>query len=180
MKYFILSDIHGSAYYFEKAMVQYDLHQCDQLILLGDLLYHGPRNQLPYGYDVKKLVQILNERKKDILAIKGNCDAEVDEMVLSFPLKKSAILNWDNRKVYMTHGHHLNEETFDFLPENSLVLSGHTHVSGFKKEQGLYFFNPGSISLPKENTANSFAIYEANHLFLYDVTGKILNSFLLQ
>lgn len=179
MKYFILSDIHGSAYYFKKAMIQFDALHCDKLLLLGDLLYHGPRNDLPHGFDVKTLVNLFNERKEQILAIQGNCDAEVDQMVLSFPLNKELIIKENKRTLYLTHGHHLKEIDFSNLSKNSLILYGHTHIPTFYMKEDLYYFNPGSISLPKENNKHTFGIYEENHLYLYDEDGNLLHQYTL-
>lgn len=178
MKYFIISDIHGSSYYFEKAMKFYDSFKCVKLLILGDLLYHGPRNDLPYGHDVKKLVKLLNERKDLIIAIKGNCDAEVDQMVLDFQIEDNMYLTINGRNVYLTHGHH--DDIKQKFKKGTLVLSGHTHVYKFSYENGVYYFNPGSISLPKQNQEHTFAILENDEITLYDIKGNILNTYKLE
>lgn len=175
MKYFILSDIHGSSYYFSKAMEQYDKMKADKLIILGDLLYHGPRNDLPYGHDVKKLVNLLNERKDDIIAIKGNCDAEVDQMVLNFTLHDNVLLKIGDKTLYLTHGHHLKD--IHGLEKDTIILYGHTHVPRCEKVDDFYYVNPGSISLPKEDSKHSFLVYEDNIFYLYDLDGNLLNSY---
>lgn len=180
MKYFILSDIHGSSFYFEKAMNLYDNKKCDKLLILGDLLYHGPRNSLPYGHDVKKLIALLNERKQDILCVKGNCDAEVDQMVLEFPINENAMLNNGFIDVFMTHGHKINPDNPICLKKNTLVLYGHTHIRDFKIVDGVYYFNPGSLSLPKNNQINTFAILEDNKIVVYDLDGNTLEKYTLE
>lgn len=177
MKYLILSDIHGSSYYFEKALEYYDAHHCDKMLILGDLLYHGPRNNLPFGHDVKKLVNLLNDRKKDIVAVKGNCEAEVDQMVLEFPILDCVLLNINNKDVYLTHGHKINPSSPVALKEKSLVLYGHTHVHKFEMVDGVYYFNPGSVSLPKNNQQNTFAVLENNVLSLMDIEGNLIEKY---
>ncbi len=177
MKYLILSDIHGSSYFFEKAMLQYKKNNCDKILLLGDLLYHGPRNNLPYGHDVKKLIDLLNSYKNDIICVKGNCDSEVDQMVLEFNINESAYVNNNNLDVYLTHGHKYNPSMPMNVKKGSLVLYGHTHIHNFEIVDEVYYFNPGSLSLPKNNQVNSFAILEDNELSLFDIDGNLLNKY---
>lgn len=177
MKYFVISDIHGSYYYFEKAMKQYDLLKCDKLLILGDMLYHGPRNDLPYGHDVKKLIQALNLRSKEIIAVKGNCEAEVDQMVLNFPINDFASVHFLNHDLYLTHGHHINPEHPIPLNKGSVVLYGHTHIYDYKVVDDVIYFNPGSISLPKNNTLHSFATIDEEGIVLYDEDGKMISTY---
>ncbi len=177
MKFLILSDIHGSSYYFHKVLEFYKLFKCDKMLILGDLLYHGPRNNLPYGHDVKQLVELLNSFKDNIICVKGNCDAEVDEMVLDFPLYKEFKLHDNNRDIYLLHGHKLNFEELLPFKKNSLVLFGHTHIHDFFISKGVYYFNPGSLSLPKNKQKNSFAILDDDVIFLYDIEGNIIEKY---
>ncbi len=180
MKYFIISDIHGSKYYFEKALKQYDLFHCDKMLILGDLLYHGPRNDLPNGYDVKNLFALLNSRKDDIIAVQGNCDSEVDQLVLDFPLHKEVRMKLFNREVLLTHGHKINPDNLDhLLKKGDLVLYGHKHIHKFENIEGVYYFNPGSISLPRNNQAHSFAIFEEDTISLYDEEGTLIEKYIL-
>ena len=130
-------------------------------MVLGDILYHGPRNNIPENYEPKEVIQLLNDRKDKILAVRGNCDGEVDQMVLNFPITSDYLmLPFDEYKIFMTHGHLYKE--FLWMNENDVVLSGHTHIPVAKKEDGIIFLNPGSISIPKMNHVPSFAILE-NH-----------------
>ncbi len=174
MKYFIVSDIHGSSYYFKQALKFYDEFDCDYLIILGDLLYHGPRNDLPEGFNVKELVKLLNERKKFIICVKGNCDSEVDQMVLEFPINDMVMLNCFNKNILMTHGHKYSVEN-PFKIKSDIVLYGHFHIPDYRKIENTIYFNPGSISLPKKNSPHSFAIMDEEGIKLYSCDGELLN-----
>ena len=111
MKWMIASDIHGSAAYLEKLLEAYKQEKADRMLLLGDLLYHGPRNDLPEGYQPKRVIELLNGMKDDILCVRGNCEAEVDQMVLEFPvMAEYAILTAGTRMIFATHGHIFNEK----------------------------------------------------------------------
>lgn len=173
MKYLIISDIHGSYYYLNKVLKIFDENKCDKIIILGDILYHGPRNDLPKEYNPKKVISLLNELSNKIIAIKGNCDAEVDEMVLSFKLNQDYILN-DSLNIYLTHGHHLNFNSQDNFSGIDIVLYGHTHVHKIEKRNNTMYINPGSISLAKEDLINSFAIMENNTINIYDFNMNVL------
>lgn len=160
MKLIIASDIHGSAYWCRKLMELTQQEQPDKLILLGDLLYHGPRNDLPEEYDPKQVIPMLNSCKDKILAVRGNCEAEVDQMVLSFPcLADFAQLYADGKTFYLTHGHHASPDQLPPLPQGSVFLSGHTHVKLDLVSQGVRCLNPGSVSIPKDGS-HSCLIYE--------------------
>lgn len=178
MKYYIVSDIHGSSKNIKKVLEYFD-QDGDYLLVLGDILYHGPRNDVPENYEPKKVIQLLNERKDKILAVRGNCDGEVDQMVLNFPITSDYLmLPFDEYKIFMTHGHLYRE--FLWMNENDVVLSGHTHIPVANKEDGIIFLNPGSISIPKMNHVPSFAILE-NHIFtIYDLDKNIMLSYKLR
>lgn len=158
MKYLIFSDIHGSSYYMEKVLNAFEKEKCDKLICLGDLLYHGPRNDLPHGHNPKEVVRMINNYKDKIVMVKGNCEAEVDQMVLDFPIFDFSSIS-DN-SILLTHGHHINPENPIDVTKGSIVFYGHTHVSKSEVVNGVYYINPGSVSLPKLNTKHSFVILE--------------------
>ena len=165
MKLMFASDIHGSAYYAERLRESYFQEKADKLILLGDLLYHGPRNDLPKEYAPKRVIEILNGMKSELLCVRGNCDTEVDQMVLEFPiLADYAILYLDGKMVYMTHGHHQNPQNPPMLKDGDILMNGHTHVSAQEWIQtdfgGFTYLNPGSVSIPKNGTGHSYMISE--------------------
>ena len=167
MKLFIASDIHGSAFFCEQMLKAFDREKADRLVLLGDLLYHGPRNDLPKGYDPKKVCQMLNSYADAIFAIRGNCDSEVDAMVLNFPIMADYTLAFDGDKtLFFTHGHIYSPEKLPPLKENTFFLSGHTHVPICKAVNGVTCLNPGSVSIPKENSSCGYIIYE-NGVFVH-------------
>ena len=129
MKWFIASDIHGSAYYCRRMLERYKKENADRLLLLGDVLYHGPRNDLPNGYAPKEVIEMLNAMKDDILCVRGNCEAEVDQMVLKFPvLADYAIIDLGDSLIYATHGHIYNENNLPPLKRGDVLLHGHTHI----------------------------------------------------
>ena len=161
-KWMIASDLHGD-YDCAKALSErYVASGAERLILLGDLLYHGPRNDLPEGYAPKKVIALLNEMKKEILAVRGNCDTEVDQMVLEFPiLADYAYLSVDGLSVFATHGHTHHLKNLPPLKAGEILLHGHTHVPAAERfgENNLYL-NPGSTSIPKEGSPKSYLLYE--------------------
>lgn len=172
MKFLIASDIHGSAYWAERLMSAIEEEQPDRVILLGDLLYHGPRNDLPRDYAPKRVILLLNDLAKSgrVIAVRGNCEAEVDQMVLDFPcLADSAlVMDSDGRELFCTHGHvfgagmHNSVDNAPVLPAGSALVYGHTHIKVNEESQkhpGLWLFNPGSVSIPKDGT-HSYGIYE--------------------
>ena len=153
MKLIIASDIHGSAYWCGKLMELVEKENPDKLILLGDLLYHGPRNDLPKEYAPKQVIPMLSKYKDIILAVRGNCEAEVDQMVLPFPcLADFSQLYVDGKLLYLTHGHHHNPDNLPPLTEGSVFLYGHTHVKLDEMRNGIRCMNPGSISIPKDGS----------------------------
>lgn len=171
MKYLIISDIHGSLYYLKKALNIYKKSHADKIIILGDILYHGPRNNLPKGYAPKEVAILLNSYKKDIICIQGNCDAEVDQMVLDFPLKKKRIIE-DDLKILLTHGHKINPDKPLKNFDGDVVLFGHTHIHEITKVDNVTYINPGSISIPKGDGVASLSILEGRNITIYDLSFK--------
>ena len=160
MKLVIASDIHGSAYWCSKLCQLVEAEKPDRLILLGDLLYHGPRNDLPRDYAPKQVIPMLSQYKDIILAVRGNCEAEVDQMVLPFPcMADFSQLYADGVTLYLTHGHHHNPGNLPPLPEGTVFLSGHTHVKIDEIHSGIRCLNPGSVSIPKDGS-HSCLIFE--------------------
>lgn len=161
MKLLFASDIHGSAKYAAKLAELCAKEKADKLILLGDLLYHGPRNDLPEEYAPKKVIEILNDMRTQILAVRGNCDAEVDQMVLQFPIMADYMALWlENRMIFVTHGHLFNEENLPNFNRGDVLIHGHTHLRVAADRGDYFFLNPGSISLPKGDGVHSYMVYE--------------------
>ena len=178
-KLFIASDIHGDAECTRQLLCRFDEEEADLCVLLGDLLYHGPRNDLPQGYAPKEVIVLLNDRAEKILAVRGNCESEVDQMVLGFPvLAEYAVIFVDGRRFYLTHGHRYNTETPLPMSAGDIMLCGHTHIPAVTAvgRENLYL-NPGSVSIPKEESPKSYMIYE-NGVFLWKKleTGEIYRS----
>ncbi len=174
MKLMIASDIHGSALYCQKLLDAYKSEKADKLLLLGDLLYHGPRNDLPDGYAPKKVIALLNEVKNELLCVRGNCEAEVDQMVLEFPvLADYCFLNIDGRNIFATHGHHNSFDSLPPLRSGDIFLQGHTHVPKCLEKDGILCMNPGSVSIPKENSPHGYMLYEADRFVWKTLDGDI-------
>lgn len=174
MKWMIASDLHGSAYYCEKLLAAFNAEQADRMLLLGDLLYHGPRNDLPRDYDPRAVTALLNGCKERLLCVRGNCDAEVDQMVLHFPiLSDSALLVLDGLTIHATHGHIHGPDTPPPLRQGDILLCGHFHVP-VRRDCGRYtYLNPGSATLPKENSPHSCMVLEGGQFTWLDVvTGQ--------
>ena len=173
MKYLVVSDIHGSSFYANKIREIFDKEKLDNLILLGDLYYHGPRNPLTREYDPMEVSNIFNSIKDKILCVRGNCDAEVDQMISEFEIQDSVELNINNKKFFFTHGHKYN---IDNIPEGvDVLIYGHFHTGFIKEKDGVIVVNAGSISLPKENTANSYLVIDDKEIRLFDVDGNIID-----
>lgn len=171
MKWMIASDIHGSAYWCEKLLADFDREGADRLILLGDILYHGPRNALPRDYDPKAVSAMLNGRREKLLAVRGNCDAEIDQMILSFPIMADyALLPVGERLMFITHGHLFNTDSLPPLSKGDILLNGHFHVPACKENEGFVYLNPGSVSIPKEDSPNSYIIME-DGIFVWKAVG---------
>lgn len=174
MKWMIASDIHGSAFYCRKLLEAFDREGADQLLLLGDILYHGPRNDLPKEYAPKAVITMLNAIKENLLCVRGNCDTEVDQMVLDFPvLADYAVLYIENRVFYATHGHVYNSDNPPPFCKGDILLSGHTHVPVCFEKNGITYMNPGSVSIPKENSVNGYMTVENGVAEWKDLDGEI-------
>ena len=174
MKLMIASDIHGSAYYCKKLLEAFEREGAEKLLLLGDILYHGPRNDLPRDYAPKEVISLLNPLKDKLLCVRGNCDTEVDQMVLDFPvLADYAVLFLDGKAVYATHGHNYNEEKLPPLSDGDILLCGHTHVPKCTDHARFTYMNPGSVSIPKECSPNGYMTYENGEFLWKDLDGKV-------
>ena len=173
MKWMIASDIHGSAYYCRQMLEAFRREQADRLLLLGDLLYHGPRNDLPREYAPKEVIAMLNDRASDLLCVRGNCEAEVDQMVLDFPVMADyALLNLGERLVFVTHGHLFNEQQLPPLKKGDILLHGHTHIPACREmANGAMYLNPGSVSLPKEDSWHGYMTLEDGVFLWKDMDG---------
>ena len=167
MKWMIASDIHGSAHYCRQLLAALERERADRLLLLGDLLYHGPRNDLPQGYDPKEVIALLSSVKNQVFCVRGNCEAEVDQMVLPFPvLADYCLLEQKGHVIFATHGHHYNLETPPLLQPGDVLLHGHTHIPAKDNSLGFWYLNPGSVAIPKENSPHSYMTLE-DGLFLW-------------
>lgn len=167
MKIMIASDIHGSAYYCKKMFEAFERESADRLVLLGDILYHGPRNDLPRDYDPKEVIKMLNAAADRLLCVRGNCDTEVDQMVLNFPiLADYAVIYIGDRMMYMSHGHKFGADNPPPLSRGDILMCGHTHVPKISEQDGYTYLNPGSVSIPKEDSAHSYMTFE-NNMFLW-------------
>ena len=174
MKYLIASDIHGCAPWCEKLLEAFDREKADRLVLLGDLLYHGPRNGVPDGYDPMRVAELLNARKNVILTVRGNCDADIDQMVLQFPMMADyALLEAGSRLVFATHGHLFNLDRLPPLCEGDILLHGHTHVPACIGKEGIRYLNPGSVSLPKEDSPRGYMTLEGNRFTWKKLDGEV-------
>ena len=173
MKILVVSDIHGSMYYASQIPEIMKRENAEKLILLGDLYYHGPRNPLPKDYNPMEVSKLLNSMKEKILCTKGNCDAEVDEMISEFKMQQNIELTIGGRKYFFTHGHKYN---IDNIPENiDVLVYGHYHTGFIKEKDGIICVNSGSISLPKENTAHSYLVIDESKIELTDIDGKVIS-----
>lgn len=176
MKLLIASDIHGDLDSAKAVLAAYEREGADKLLLLGDLLYHGPRNDLPTTYNPKAVIELLNNNKDKILAVRGNCDTEVDQMVLTFPiLADYAYLSLDGLSVFATHGHHHNTATPPPLRRGEILLHGHTHVlCATPFGDGNWYINPGSAALPKEGNPRTYAVYENRAFTVKTLDGAVV------
>ena len=171
MKILICSDIHGDLEAARSVADFFESENCDKILILGDILYHGPRNDLPAGYAPKSVINLLNKYKEKIIAVRGNCDAEVDQMVLDFPIMADyAILDLDGIRVFATHGHKFNMSCPPPLACGDILLHGHTHVyANTEFGNNNLYLNPGSVSIPKENNPKTLMVYEGGIFTLYDL-----------
>ena len=178
MKLMIASDIHGDADTAARLIEAYKDSGAEKLLILGDILYHGPRNDLPAGYAPKKLIELLNPIADELICVRGNCDTEVDQMVLNFPiLADYAILCLDGLTVYATHGHKYNPTTPPPMKKGEILLTGHTHIpAAVSFGNGNFYINPGSVTIPKENSEKSYILYENREFVFYSLDGAVYDS----
>ncbi len=178
MKIMIASDIHGSDFYCEKMIEAFIREGAEKLLILGDILYHGPRNDLPKGYAPKSVIERLNSIKEKILAVRGNCDTEVDQMVLSFPiLADYCILYVGGKMIYATHGHNFNCENLPPLQNGDILLHGHTHVPKCEDKGEFIYMNPGSVSIPKEKSEHGYMILTETDATWKTLSGEIYKEY---
>ncbi len=174
MKYFVASDIHGSVYYAKKVLELFEKEEADELILLGDLYYHGPRNPLPKDYLPMEVASLLCNFNKPLHVIKGNCDAEVDEMISNFKFNDHIKLDINNKRFYFTHGH---KENIDNIPTNvDVLIYGHFHTCYIKEKNNVICINAGSITLPKNNTPHSYLVIEDGEIKIKDIEENLIDS----
>ncbi len=179
MKILVLSDVHGNALTLQKALDSFE-KSCDLIVMCGDYLNHGPRNPLTEGWEPKKVVEILKARKNKIIAVRGNCDAEVDEMLLTFPMMASyANVVAEGTRIFAHHGHlYTKEQLVELVPSGSVIVSGHTHVTVLEESGGFVWFNPGSITLPKCDDGQTCGIIEiegkSKTISLCAIDGRVL------
>ena len=177
MRYLIASDIHGSLPAAEALIARFHKEDADRILLLGDLLYHGPRNPLPEGYAPADVAKLLNEHADRIIAVRGNCDAEVDVVQMPFKMPDEAWLDVDGHKIFACHGHHLPDRPpIPQLPAGTIVLRGHTHIPRGETIDGISFWNPGSLSLPKGGFPKSYGIYQNGIFQVLDKKGNVILS----
>ena len=180
MKWLIASDIHGSAFYCEELLKAVEREKADKILLLGDILYHGPRNDLPRDYAPKQVIEKLNAISDKILCVRGNCDTEVDQMVLNFPiLADYAVLTFENRLIYVTHGHNFNNQNLPPLKSEDILLHGHTHIPVYESYSTHTYINPGSVSIPKEGSAHSYMTFEDGLFVWKTLSGEIYKEYKL-
>lgn len=178
MKLMFVSDIHGSAYYCRRVRDIWQEEMPQRLVLLGDLLYHGPRNDLPKEYAPKECIDILNGLKSEIIAVRGNCEAEVDQMVLQFDcLADHMLMYLEDREIFITHGHIYSSSNPPHLKQGSILIHGHTHIPAMQDMGGFYYINPGSVSIPKNNSSHNYMIYEDGVFTIKDIDGRELMSY---
>ena len=170
MKLLIATDVHGSAYWAERIVEEFKRNYCDQLILLGDVYYHGPRNPFPKDYAPMKVAEIFNAIADKIVAIKGNCDSEVDEMISDFPFVTKKIIPWCGHKLFLTHGHVYNKDNLPDLSKDDVLFYGHFHKNELEFVNGVLCVNVSSASLPKDRP--SFCIVDEDGVALYALNEK--------
>lgn len=180
MKWMIASDIHGSAKFCRRMLEAFEKEGADRLLLLGDLLYHGPRNDLPEEYAPKQVIQMLNAQKDKLFCVRGNCEAEVDQMVLQFPvLADYMLLEVQGRMLYATHGHRAGEQAPPPLAPGSILLCGHTHVPACNHHGDFVYLNPGSVSIPKEDSPHGYMTLEESKFLWKTLDGQVWKEYTL-
>jgi len=180
MKIMIASDIHGSAKYLDMLLDCYRSEKPDKFVLLGDILYHGPRNDLPEGYNPKEVISKLNAIRENILCVRGNCDTEVDQMVLEFPiLADYAFFYYEETMIFITHGHQYNTDNPPMLKKGDVLLHGHTHIPVHKVFGHNIYINPGSVSIPKEDSPHGYMVFTDGEFIWKDLEQKEYDRFKL-
>lgn len=175
MKLFFISDIHGSLHYLKVAMECYRKEKADYIVLLGDSLYHGPRNPLPRDYNPQEVSSLLNQQSDKLISVRGNCDSEVDQMLIKYPMMSDySFILYNGRRIFLTHGHLYNPDSLPDLQPGDIFAFGHIHIPIAEKQGDIYIINPGSISLPKENNPNSYGVLENNWFRIKSINGDIL------
>lgn len=180
MKLLIASDIHGDADCCRATLDAAEREGAEKILILGDILYHGPRNDLPNGYAPKKVIEMLNNSADKLLCVRGNCDAEVDQMVLSFPILSDVAFVYDSDKkltLFMSHGHKYSPDNLPPLSGKTIFLYGHTHLLGKTEVNGIPCINPGSVSLPKGGNPKSYAVYENGKITIKSFDGIVLSEY---
>ncbi len=179
MKILIASDIHGSAKYCKMLLSALENEKADKMLILGDILYHGPRNDLPENYAPKEIIAMLNPLKEKLLCVRGNCDTEVDQMVLDFPiLADYAVIPVKDKILYATHGHKFSPQNPPPLAIGDILINGHTHVPKCEDMGDFVYLNCGSVSIPKENSAHSYMILEDGKFLWKNLeNGEIYNEY---
>ncbi|MDE7293979.1 MAG: phosphodiesterase, partial [Oscillospiraceae bacterium] len=166
-------DIHGAAKCCREMLSAFEREGADKLILLGDILYHGPRNDLPEDYAPKEVIALLNAKKNDLLCVRGNCEAEVDQMVLEFPVMADYMALWlEGHMAMCTHGHLYDIENIPNISKGDIIISGHTHLLRAEEKDGIYYINPGSVSIPKGGNPRSYAVYEGGKFIIKEMNGE--------
>ncbi len=176
MKYMVISDIHGSLYYTKQVIDIFNKGDFDKLIILGDILYHGPRNPLTKDYNPMEVYELLNTYKDKIIAVRGNCDSEVDQMVLEFDIMQDyKVINLSSRDVFITHGHLYDKDKMPSLNQGDVFIHGHYHIHLTENLDGIYYLNPGSISLPKGSSVNSYGIITNDYFKICDLMSNVVH-----
>lgn len=180
MKLFFISDLHGSYFYLEKAIDAFIKENADYIILVGDILNHGPRNPIPDGYNPPKCAKLLNSYSEKIISVRGNCDSEVDQMLLEFPiLSDYSIILYNNKRLFVSHGHIYNPENLPKLSKGDVFIFGHVHLPIAEYNGNVFVLNPGSITFPKESNPNSYGILKDGIFKIKDLDGNVVKSIAL-
>ena len=180
MRLLIASDIHGDADCCRALIGALERENAEKILILGDILYHGPRNDLPNGYAPKKVIEMLNGVADKLLCVRGNCDTEVYQMVLNFPIMSDTAFVYDGEAkltLLMSHGHKYSPDNLPPLPQDTVLLYGHTHILGKTEKEGVICINPGSVSLPKGGNEKTYAIYENREITVKNLDGTIIDTY---
>ncbi len=177
MKLFFISDIHGSLANAKQALECFEKEKADQLIILGDVMYHGPRNPIPESYNPAEVAEVLNKYKSKITAVRGNCDSEVDQMLIEYPMMETySIVVMEDRKIFLSHGHIYNPEELPPMNAGDVFAFGHIHIPIAEKQGEVFILNPGSTTLPKEGNPKSYGLIYENKIEVKSFDGEILRS----